>query len=503
MRPPLLLVLALLIAASATPARTVTWRVPGHCLTIQAGVDSAAIGDTVLVACDTYYEHDIIMKSGVCLTSETGEAACVTIDAQQQGRVIYCLDVDDAASIVGFTATGGLAPDGAALLDSLGGGIYCENSSPTLENCTFSGNTASLAGGGMSCYWNAHPTLTSCTFSDDTASFAGGGMFCYWNADPTLTDCAFSGNSSGEGGGMTCMVGCFPTLTDCTFSGNIAYDGAGMMSFISFPTLTGCTFSDNTATSVGGGMTSSESVPTLIDCMFSDNSAGESGGGLRVGANELAAVSGCRFLRNNANSGGGVWVHSGGNLTLRKCRFAARAGVDARETNADREAIFENCSFARNQAVYGGGLHCQDEVTALLANCTFKRNAASGSGGGIYCENWTRALLANCIIAFGEGGGAVRCSDDGSVALVCSDVYGNDGGDWDGCIAGQGTVDGNFSEDPLFCGEANPGWPLTLWSDSPCAAENNPACGLVGAWDVGCDTPVESASWGSIKAMFR
>ncbi len=148
MRNTLTMALALALAGLAIPAHAATWNVPSECPTIQAGVDSAAVGDTVNVACDTYYEHDIIMKSGVYLTSETGDAGCVTIDAQQAGRIIYCLNVDAATSIVGFTITGGLAT-GAAAEDSTGGGMYCENSSPTLANCAFLDNSAALVGGGL------------------------------------------------------------------------------------------------------------------------------------------------------------------------------------------------------------------------------------------------------------------------------------------------------------------------------------------------------------------
>jgi hypothetical protein len=82
------------------------------------------------------------------------------------------------------------------------------------------------------------------------------------------------------------------------------------------------------------------------------------------------------------------------------------------------------------------------------------------------------------------------------VSLSRCGVFGNDGGDWIGCIAGQGTINDNFSEDPLFCGEDNPDEPFTLHSDSPCASENNPACGLVGARRAGCETPVKTTSWG-------
>jgi hypothetical protein len=82
---------------------------------------------------------------------------------------------------------------------------------------------------------------------------------------------------------------------------------------------------------------------------------------------------------------------------------------------------------------------------------------------------------------------------------------GNEGGDWVGDIANQAGVDGNASIPPAFCSSI-PGDDLnwTLQSDSACAAENNPGCGQVGAWPVGCGaSPVEPATWGGIKQRFR
>lgn len=71
------------------------------------------------------------------------------------------------------------------------------------------------------------------------------------------------------------------------------------------------------------------------------------------------------------------------------------------------------------------------------------------------------------------------------MTLLCSDVFGNVGGDWVGCIASQGSAYGNLCADPMFCGpEQNPSLPYSLHSDSPCAPGEE--CGLIGAYVVGC-----------------
>jgi len=80
----------------------------------------------------------------------------------------------------------------------------------------------------------------------------------------------------------------------------------------------------------------------------------------------------------------------------------------------------------------------------------------------------------------------VYCGSGCSASLACSDVWGNTQGNWTGCLQGQNGINGNISSDPKFCGTANPDEPYALRSDSPCAPENNPACGQVGAWPVGC-----------------
>ena len=53
-------------------------------------------------------------------------------------------------------------------------------------------------------------------------------------------------------------------------------------------------------------------------------------------------------------------------------------------------------------------------------------------------------------------------------------------------MEGMEGVDGNFSADPLFC--APDILDFMLQDTSPCAAENNPECGQIGAWPIGCST---------------
>lgn len=69
------------------------------------------------------------------------------------------------------------------------------------------------------------------------------------------------------------------------------------------------------------------------------------------------------------------------------------------------------------------------------------------------------------IIAFGSPGQAVSGLGV-APQFDCTDVYGNEGGDWAGPLEGQLGVDGNICQNPLFCNPAAGDY--TLAEDSPC-----------------------------------
>jgi hypothetical protein len=159
--------------------------------------------------------------------------------------------------------------------------------------------------------------------------------------------------------------------------------------------------------------------------------------------------------------------------------------------------LINNAGEMAGGAIGGdGGIHLHD--------CTLVGNACGPYGGSaIYLEDWGGLEASNTIIAFGTGGPAVTYSASGAVSFSCTDIFGNDGGDWVGAIAGFLGSDGNISLDPLFCDRPNGDYRLS--EDSPCApfSPQNPTCDLVGALAIGCtSTPIERTTWGRIRSMF-
>ncbi|MCP4593005.1 MAG: hypothetical protein GY842_19910, partial [bacterium] len=81
-------------------------------------------------------------------------------------NVYHVVTGADDATIDGFTITAGNA-DGSNP-HHRGGGMYNDNASPTVTNCTFTGNSADY-GGGMANYSSSSPTVTNCTFTGNSA----------------------------------------------------------------------------------------------------------------------------------------------------------------------------------------------------------------------------------------------------------------------------------------------------------------------------------------------
>ncbi|MCK4305975.1 MAG: T9SS type A sorting domain-containing protein [Candidatus Eisenbacteria sp.] len=193
----------------------------------------------------------------------------------------------------------------------------------------------------------------------------------------------------------------------------------------------------------------------------------------------------CIFMSNHAEQGGGIYTW-GYNNTIADCIFienTSGSSAGALTLGASTGAV-DHCVFARNTAPVAASLIAVGS-TVTVSHCTFVCNE-SQFGNSIISGQSSHTVVLNCISAFGGLGSAIDCSMDGTIELSCCDIYGNAGGNWVGCIAGQYGINGNISEDPLFCDLPN--GDFSLAADSPCApfSPPNPECDLIGFAGIGC-----------------
>jgi len=202
----------------AGSALATTWPVPSpQCPTIQAGIDSAAAGDTVLVADGTYTgtaNRDLDFSGkAIVVMSENGPEVTI-IDCEALGRGFFFHSGEDASSIVkGFTIQNGAVGDG--------GGIRCNGSSPTIEGNIITANAATNRGGGIFCRLACSPILRGNTISGNTA-IDGGGIYCRQGTSPTIDGNTISGNTASDEGGGIYTDSSTPIVVNSILWGNSA-----------------------------------------------------------------------------------------------------------------------------------------------------------------------------------------------------------------------------------------------------------------------------------------
>ena len=233
---------------------------------LQPAIDAAVAGDEVWVAAGTYKptswpnggssdrERHFSLKNGVAVYG--GFAGTETLLAERDiaaNETICSGDFNGDDVVTGSGATLAITnneENAFSVFFHIGVSL---DASAELDGVTISGGSGTENNGGGMYNNECSPTLINCTFSGNDVGVDGGGMYNYYS-NPVLTNCRFIGNRVGHFGGGIYNDSSSPTLTGSTFDGNNAVSGAGIYNKSGSSNLTDCTFAENDSGSFGGGM---------------------------------------------------------------------------------------------------------------------------------------------------------------------------------------------------------------------------------------------------------
>lgn len=443
--------------------------IPADQSTIQAGIDVAMEGDTVLVQPGTYVEninfngHNVVVASVWLTTGDTSLISSTVIDGNAAGSVVrFESDEDSTAVIAGFTIQNGDAAQG--------GGIHVYYSHPKVHNNRIIENSA-IKSGGISCVYS-DATISSNTISGNAANMWGGGIWVS-NGNPTIVDNTITGNTvvgdndhASYGGGIG-MYFSNAIVDNNTINGNLAYRGGGISCRFESATITNNRISAN-----------------IVQGVVMD---GSRGGGIYLWASN-ATISGNSITANvvTGYAGAGIYMDNHSNASISNNLISENWAPNGSALYCKTsDPVITNNRITDNDGYFMTALSCYYSDPVLINNTI----SGNGSVGGPFfrARLGSHPIFINCILSFNDYNpwdSAVFCADSSTVTFTCCNIYGNSYGDWVGFIADQMDINGNFSADPRFC------YPDTgdysIYSNSPCAPANTSCSLLVGAVDVVC-----------------
>ena len=356
----------LLFCASPALAQTIH-HVPGDYATIQAAIDAAVDGDTVVVAVGTYPENINFLGKAITVRSTDPDDDAVVdatiIDGQQSGTVVTFDSGEGPDSVLrGLTIT-----NGRTYGYDQGAGIQCRGASPTIEKNLIVANVADRYGAGISTYSGSAPVIRHNRIIENTV--LGWGASCIFvtagGPAPVVIDNNVFTNNRGSGG---------PTLVQHGSPIHVWHSSSAI--------ITRNFFSGNVSPGHAGGILCGWVADVdIIGNVVEDNQARNGGGMVVLAVTGVARIEGNQIRRNTAVFAGGLHLTNG-------------------------TFIVEGNEITDNVASGGGvgGIAVQSADATLRLNTIERNTDLTQWIGGIWCSNSNVAILQNTI-TFNQGSG--------------------------------------------------------------------------------------------------
>ncbi len=221
-----------------------------------------------------------------------------------------CIFRNNTAGFAGCISNSNGSPvfTNCKFLNNTGTAMYNDASTITLTNCTFDSNNwhSGAYGGALYNTYGTISTISGCTFTNNQNQGTFGGAIHDFESTSTIDNSTFAGNSTSGGGGAIANYGPGSSLTlnRCVIRNNSVTDASGGGIYTGGNlTAKNCFISNNTASGSGGGTVGGGN---FINCVISGNSTASNGGGTFGGS-----FTNCVLAKNSAREYGGGTLSAG------------------------------------------------------------------------------------------------------------------------------------------------------------------------------------------------